>query len=376
MLSDYSQPTAFERADGNFFAALDRLEHAPTGTPLSHLTDAFNTHIWPSTAAPGTRRKNWRNWRAVLTWAVVRDAVDLVLPMSRDTLKALSWDLIAFRTSRSQIVAVWCAISERHRHFGLTPPIHERGEFSTWCRAIASITGRPLSLKLPVNKHIVRWLLAWRPTKVGEHRARLLTALATIACLRVSEVAALQVCDLWFDHFTGMGIPGYEGSCGVHVLKRKNDQERKGHYPGIGVSQDPALDLVAQLRFWMSWMRLAVHPDCTKRSAPAARCLVCPPLFPKTQTGPGGVIRATNAPCSRQQVSDIIRSAVAAAGADPARFSGISARKGGISTAVEAGVTEDILFLQSGHSASRPARAYVHLREPRRLLETFRAFGL
>ena len=115
MLSDYSQPTAFERADGNFFAALDRLEHAPTGAPLSHLTDAFNTHIWPSTAAPGTRRKNWRNWRAVLTWAVVRDAVGLVLPMSRDTLKALSWDLIAFHTSRSQIVAVWCAINERHR---------------------------------------------------------------------------------------------------------------------------------------------------------------------------------------------------------------------------------------------------------------------
>ena len=44
-----------------------------------------------------------------------------------------------------------------------------------------------MALKLPIQKVTVRCLLAWRP------------GMATLACLRVNEVARLQVCDLWFD---------------------------------------------------------------------------------------------------------------------------------------------------------------------------------
>ena len=132
-------------------------------------------------------------------------------------------------------------------------------------RAISCVVGRPLAQKLPVHKSIVRTLLAWRPTGVADNRCRLLTAVATVACLRVSEVTALPVCNLWFDHFTGMGVPGYEGSCGVYILKQKNDKQRTGHMPDIGVSRDPALDLVAQLRFWMEWMGLSIQPGCTER---------------------------------------------------------------------------------------------------------------
>ena len=376
LLLDYSAPTALEVADGNWLAAVSGFGAVPLDASVHDLAQAFDTHLWPACAAQRTRHKNWRHWCTVLTWGIVRKALPLLLPMSRDTLKAITWDLVSFRASRSQIVAVWSAISSRHRYFGLTPPIHEKGEFSRWVRAISCVMGRPLALKLPVHKSIIRTLLAWRPTGVADNRCRLLTALATIACLRVSEVAALQVCDLWFDHFTGMGIPGYEGSCGVHILKQKNDQQRKGHMPGIGVSRDPTLDLVAQLRFWMEWMGLATQPGCTKRARPAARCPACPPLFSKTGKGPGGLTVATYVPCSRQLVSQCIKDAVAAAGADPSRFSGISARKGGISTAVEAGVEENILFLQSGHGPARAARAYQHLRDPRRLLETFAAFDL
>ena len=76
-------------------------------------------------------------------------------------------------------------------------------DLTAWKRSIASVTGRPLSLKLPIHRTIVVRLLAWRPTPVAWNRTRLATALATIACLRISEVAYLQVCDLSFDHFTG-----------------------------------------------------------------------------------------------------------------------------------------------------------------------------
>ena len=49
-----------------------------------------------------------------------------------------------------------------------------------------------MALKLPIPKATVRWLLTWRPTALVAHRARLLTAVATLACMRVNEVARLQ----------------------------------------------------------------------------------------------------------------------------------------------------------------------------------------
>jgi hypothetical protein len=101
-----------------------------------------------------------------------------------------------------------------------------------------------------------------------------------------------------------------------------------------------------------------------------------PPLFPLTRFAPGGVTVATDRPCSRQQASDRIRWAVSQAGGDSSRFSGISARKGRISTAIEAKVDEAILYLQSGHGQVLPARAYMHLTSPDRFLEIPEALGL
>jgi hypothetical protein len=81
---------------------------------------------------------------------------------------------------------------------------------------------------------------------------------------------------------------------------------------------------------------------------------------------------------STQMVSDSLRRMMALCGANlnVRHFSGISARKGGLSTAITAGITEEILFLQSGHGQARTARNYIHLQDPARLFDTFHAFGL
>ena len=81
----------------------------------------------------------------------------------------------------------------RHRQYHLTPHIDGRGELTAWKRSIASVTGRPLSLKLPIHRTIVVRLPASSPTRVAWNRARLATALATIACLRISEVAYFRL---------------------------------------------------------------------------------------------------------------------------------------------------------------------------------------
>ena len=116
------------------------------------------------------------------------------------------------------------------------------------------------------------------------NRNRLSSALATIARLWVSEVARLQASDLWFDHPTGYGIPGFDGSCAV-----------------------------------------------------------------QTWRGPGRVAMASEESMSRQMVSDAIQGAVGSVSCSGARCSGIPARKGGLSTAIQAGVEEVVLYLQSGH---------------------------
>lgn len=376
VLDDVSAPTALEQADGDWELAVFFLGGPSRVGSVSELTARYNQHVWPARARPSTRSKNWRYWSLVVTWAVARKYCAHLVPMSADTLKAITWDLIVHAASRSLILAVWAAVQSRHAMFHLPPPIVGRGEFSAWVRSLSTITGCPSSLKLPIHRSVVAWLLRARPCTVAQHRSRLLTSLATLACLRVREVANLQVCDLWFDYLPGYGIPGYEGTCGIHVLYRKNDSYRKGHWPALGRSSDPALDLVVQLRSWLGWMGLSVHNHCEKRRRPAARCAVCWPLFPRTVRGAGNVVLATHKPLSRQMVSDSIKAAVTAAGACPRRFSGISARKGGISTAIEAGVGEDILYLQSGHGVSKAGRPYMHIRDPARLLETFAAFQL
>ena len=374
LLLDESDPTTLERADGNWEAALQGIANPAADASLDDLAAAFNTHIWPSRTQPRTRERNWAHWTPVVTWAIARGATNRLMPMNRDTLKALSWDFLMMGASRSQIVAVWSAVQSRHMSFGFDPPIQRRGEFTIWTRSLGHIMGRPMALKLPIHRSIVARLLRWHPERVAVDRDRLLTVLATIACLRVSEVARLQACDVWFDHFTGMGIPGYEGTCGIFVAYRKNDSERRGHIPGLGRARDPALDVVSQLRTWMRQRNLVVRAGCTKRARPAARCPSCWPLFSRTITAAGGAVVATERALSAQMVGDAIRRSAEAAGCDARRFSGVSARKGGLSTAIEAGVEEVILYLQTGHGPERAARRYMHLRDPARLLQTFEAF--
>ena len=48
-------------------------------------------------------------------------------------------------------------------------------------------------------------------------------------------------------------------------------------------------------------------------------------------------------------------------GVDASGFRGVCARRGGITTAIEAHVPEHVLWMQSGHAQTRAARQYVVL---------------
>jgi hypothetical protein len=65
----------------------------------------------------------------------------------------------------SQVELVWKAAQARHRQFHLPQPMCEASQFSSWSKMLSLIRGRPVVLKLPIQKATVRWLLAWRPDR-------------------------------------------------------------------------------------------------------------------------------------------------------------------------------------------------------------------
>ena len=74
--------------------------------------------------------------------------------------------------------------------------------------------------------------------------------------------------------------------------------------------------------------------------------------------------------------SDMILKAPKLAGADTRNFLGVCARWGCISTAIEAGVPEPIIWLQTGHAQSTSVRSYIKLSKPDLLFATWAAFEL
>ena len=122
LTSDLSAATLIEASDGNWEDVMASL--APSVLPsLEGRAAAFDAHIAPSSECTSTRTKAMAGWRTVLSWALSRKALQLVLPMSHDTLKAVLWDLLALGCSLAIVKGVVDAILARHRRFRLTPPL-------------------------------------------------------------------------------------------------------------------------------------------------------------------------------------------------------------------------------------------------------------
>ena len=90
----------------------------------------------------------------------------------------------------------------------------------------------------------------------------------------------------------------------------------------------------------------------------------------------GGALTAAKAPPSASAFSGVLLTGRVLAGAHQSQHSGVSARRGCITTATEAGVPEEVLWLQSGHAGGSSSRRYVNLTDPARLFQTWAAFRL
>jgi hypothetical protein len=107
----------------------------------------------------------------------------------------------------------------------------------------------------------------------------LLTVVVTLGCLRVNEVARLQVCYLWFNYLMSDSVPGFEGTCSA-PQQAEECHAAQGPLPTFGRSRYPELDVSAQLRRWLELAGLAVHPSRAGEGTAAGRaCMPSPAVL-------------------------------------------------------------------------------------------------
>ena len=376
LFEDNSAATAFEASDGNWEGVAAQLA-APRRSSVETLSSLFAYHVLPSAAHVATRSKHWRCWRGILTWAVARRCTSQVLPMERAALQGLLMDLLSLGCGASTIKGYLDCIQGRHRAHDLPSPMRGSSSYQVICSSLKRFQGRQAPYKFPIHRSLVVKLLDFEAPTLARRRDCLAAALATICCLRPSEGARLQSCDVFFDFDVASGFPGYRGTAAINVMSRKNDQDRKGHHPRIGRSRSDSLDLVHQLRRFMEEAGTEPRPGCSKRMRPQARCLLCPPLFPLSKRGKDWHAVMSDEHPSPNAFSGMVLRALRNVGCDTRAFSGVCARRGGLSTAIEAGVPEPVLWLQSGHAQCRSAsRLYIRLSNPDLLFATWRSFNL
>lgn len=339
------------------------------------MEQAFVANVAPLAQAEDTRVKAWGNWKVVLTWAVARFCLDKIMPMSLGTLRALVWEALAVGCSSSVVGAIIDSILSRHRFFGLHSPLEANGDYSRFMKTLGRFQGRQAELRYPIHRDVVAKMLRQKALTLAGWRDRLAAVVATLCCLRPSEGARAQVCDFRPDFDRASGFPGWKGTAALNVRLRKNDQQRRGHWPRMGRSQDQDLDAVHQLKVWMRRVGLVVQQGCTKQSDPQKKCPVCAPLFPLSMHRSMSAFILSRQP-SPSAFSAMIVRGLKSVDMDTRLFSGKSARMGGLSTAIEASVPEWILWMQSGHAQDKAARAYVKLHSPVLLYQTWEAFEL
>ena len=364
LLRNNSMMTEMERGDG-VLPSVTRV-HGRGRFNAAELSSLFRAAVMPSQLERSSRQGYFASWRTVVTWLLAHDAADQGLPMPRSLLEALTMELLLMGLSVGSIRNIWSAIENRHRMYGHEPPLGEPGSFRRGIKALSSLRGQPSKLLFPMGRRHIRALLRLVGLTWAQRRNVLLVVTGTVMCARVSEPAALRICNVFPDIDVPFD-PAYQGGIGIKIVKRKNDTKRRGIMTRM--PPGPAAERLLQ---WVASEGLRRHLRCTRESAPGARCRYCPPLFPKSPRRSGAPAGPRLA-VTRQNVTNAVKDCIRMLGGDAQNFSGKSMRLGGLSMAINARVPEPILYLQSGHGKAKAARGYMIPDDPSILYDTGRA---
>ena len=367
IIEERGSETLLEKGDGLFPAIriMTTENQSQQGMPgIPDLTSLFQATVMPSCLQQASRAKYQGLWRAYVTFAIAHGDLRILIPSQKPTVYAWAQELLMMGASAAYIENSLSAIQSRHHSYGFRPPLSQKFEFRNLSKAIASLKGTPKRLFFPVTKEHLRKMLHLRNLTAAQERAVIITSTGTQLCCRVSEIRNFQVCDFLKDHDTAFSSR-FRGCAAFRIRKRKQDTRRRGLYPRMFRGTISRMCTIRRIETMMRRNEGKISEQCTKVANPAARCPYCPPLFCSNRRKDGEYQKL-----GRSQVTEAVKTAYRLIGLDPCRFSGISMRKGGISTAVHHKVSEPMLFLQSGHGSGIAARSYMTPLDPRAEYET------
>lgn len=299
------------------------LEPAPS-TSLESLVDAARSYIAAS-RAPATVRAYRSDWRHFTAWCAERRCE--ALPASPETVALYLADLAGVLAT-STIQRRLTSIAVAHRTAGHESPTQTAQVRETW-RGIRRTFGVAQHGKAPARTVEVRAMVATLDLErlIGvRDRALLLVGFA--GALRRSELVGLDV-----DH-----VAERDEGLVLHIVRSKTDQDGAGAELGLPFGSDPLTCPVRALRAWLRSSSITEGP-----------------IFrPIDRHG-----RMADTRLSDRAVAEVVKRTAAAAGLDPAIYSGHSLRAGFITAAAEAGVQERHIMAHSRHQSIPVMRRYI-----------------
>jgi hypothetical protein len=130
LLTDTSPRTAVDNGYG-LFPAVHAKRQCTRLNGTQALAAIFKECLLPSQLQQPTREAYFSSWRIVVAWDVAHEEVKALLPMSQDTLQAITQEMLMIGCLAGTIRNLWSAIEDRHRMYGYNPPLAMRmGDFS------------------------------------------------------------------------------------------------------------------------------------------------------------------------------------------------------------------------------------------------------
>lgn len=284
--------------------------------------------------APNTRRAQASDWRIFESWCGSQGVP--ALPATVDTVFAYLVDVARTR-SLETVRRYRATLSKVHGLRGFESPCRDP-RVKTLMEGLRRTRGtKNPNAKRPVTAELARQILAKPPTRLLEVRDRAVVLVGLATALRREELCSLDVTDFrWKDE-------------GVTFLLRKSktDQTGEGRYmavPRTGGERCP----VAALETWLKESGITTGPLFRRMRRPSR----------------GNTRTAMTADRLRPgHVAQILKSAVAAVGLDPAAFGAHSMRAGYVTQARHDGFSWETIMEQTGHKRIETVRRYAREEE-------------
>jgi hypothetical protein len=337
-------------------------EAASINTNNMHdMAAAFDSLIAPAIVMPGTRMRYFAQWRTLATFAWSLDALDNLLPLTQELLKAFVLAAILAGYKVASIQGFLTAFKHRHRINGLTFDVAPEVT-AGWTIALRRNRGLPATPKFKILPSHIKAMLMRPIASLTHLRDILIVAIGTTCALRAGEIRDLDLCDTSWNH-------DGPDTLMLRIKLRKQAKGREGLYPRIGASREPRFDILKLLRLYIRWAGLATKEHCSKTAHPTESCQACGALFRAMH--PTGR-KVSEKRIAKNIVTDAVRRQLRAIGINTQGYSAISMRKGGVSAAVCAGIPHDLRCMQTGHRSS----AWEHYFDLADRSELYRFFGV